>query len=353
MSTKIRIGISQGDLNGVGLEVILKTFNDPALEELCTPVLFSSQKSLSFHRKALGIEDSNFHITKELDQLNPKKPNLINLYEEDVAIELGKASAVAGKYALLSLNAASEALLANKVDVLVTAPINKHTMASEGFPFKGHTEYLDRKLGKGNGDALMIMVSDAVKVALVTGHVPLQEVAPLITPDRVMHKLKTFRHSLLQDFGIRKPKIAVLGLNPHAGDLGTIGKEDIEIITPTVQKAFAEGIMAFGPYPADGFFGSGNYKHFDGVLAMYHDQGLVPFKTLSFNNGVNFTAGIQAVRTSPDHGTGYDIAGKNKASEASFRQAIYLAIDVFRKRNEYKGLVAHPLKVTTLRKEQN
>ena len=352
MSTKIRIGISQGDLNGIGLEVILKTFSDPAMEELCTPVLFSSQKTLSFHRKALGIEESNFHVIKELDQINPKKPNLMSHYEEDVAIDLGKASAVAGKYALLSLNAACEAILNQKLDVLVTGPINKHTMASECFPFKGHTEYLDRKLGKGAGDALMIMVSDELRIALVTGHVAVNEITPLITADRVMHRLKTFNHSLLQDFGIRKPRIAVLGLNPHAGDLGTIGKEDVTIITPTIQKAFQEGIMAFGPYPADGFFGSGNYKNFDGVLAMYHDQGLVPFKALSFNNGVNFTAGIPVVRTSPDHGTAYDLAGKNQASEASFRQAIYLAIDIFRKRNEYKGLVANPLKITALRKEQ-
>lgn len=351
MSGKIRVGISQGDINGIGLEVIIKTFVDPAMEELCSSILFSSQKTASYHRKTLGIEDFSFNIIRDIEQANPKKPNLLNLYEEEVNFELGKSTPLGGKYAFRSLEAACNALSANKIDVLVTAPINKHNIQSEEFPFKGHTEYLDQKFSGGKEDALMLMVSDTLKVGLVTGHVPVEKIAVSISTEKIIKKIKTLHRTLIEDFGIRKPKIAVLGLNPHAGDNGTIGNEDMQVIIPAINKAKEENIMAYGPYPADGFFGNATYLQFDAVLAMYHDQGLIPFKTIAFNSGVNYTAGLPIVRTSPDHGTAYEIAGKNMASEGSFRRAVFLAIDIFRKRTEYKQLSGNPLKSTPLRKE--
>jgi len=351
MSEKIRVGISQGDINGVGLEVIIKTFLEPGMEEICTPILFSSQKTASYHRKALGIEDFSFNIIREIDQANPKKPNLVNLYEEEVTFELGKSTPAGGKYALISFEAACNALAAGKIDVLVTAPINKHNIQSPEFNFKGHTEYLDQKFAGGNDDALMLMLSDNLKVGLVTGHIPVEQVAASISTEKILKRLSTLNQSLIRDFGIRKPRIAVLGLNPHAGDNGTIGSQDTQIILPAIEKAKQAGIMAFGPYPADGFFGNSSYLKFDAVLAMYHDQGLIPFKTIAFHNGINYTAGLPVIRTSPDHGTAYDIAGKNQASEESFRQAIYTAVDLFRKRAEYAVLTAHPLKSTPIRRE--
>ncbi|MBL7893206.1 MAG: 4-hydroxythreonine-4-phosphate dehydrogenase PdxA [Bacteroidia bacterium] len=351
MSGKIRVGISQGDINGIGLEVIIKTFVDPAMEELCIPILFSSQKTASYHRKAMGIEDFSFNIIRDIDQANPKKPNLLNLYEEEVNFELGKSTPLGGKYAFKSLEAACNALAANKIDVLVTAPINKHNIQSEEFQFKGHTEYLDQKFAGGKDEALMLMVSDTLKVGLVTGHIPVEKVAGSVSVEKIIKRIKTLNRTLIEDFGVRKPKIAVLGLNPHAGDNGTIGSEDIQVITAAINKAKEENILTYGPYPADGFFGNSSYLQFDAVLAMYHDQGLIPFKTIAFNNGVNYTAGLPIIRTSPDHGTAYEIAGKNIASEESFRKAIYTAIDIFRKRNEYKQISANPLKSTPLRKE--
>lgn len=351
MSGKIRVGISQGDINGIGLEVIIKTFVDPAMEEICTSVLFSSQKTASYHRKALGIDDFSFNIVRDFDQVNPKKPNLLNLYDEEVNIELGQSTALGGKYAFKSLEAACNALADNKIDVLVTAPINKHNIQSDEFPFKGHTEYLDQKFSAGKDDALMLMVSDTLKVGLVTGHIPVEKVASAISMEKILNRLKTLNRTLIEDFGIRKPRIAVLGLNPHAGDNGTIGNEDSQIIVPAINKAKEENILAYGPYPADGFFGNSNYLQFDAVLAMYHDQGLIPFKTIAFNNGVNYTAGLPIIRTSPDHGTAYEIAGKNMASEESFRRAIYMAIDIFRKRTEFKQISSNPLKSNPLRKE--
>lgn len=351
MSGKIRVGISQGDINGIGLEVIIKTFVDPAMEELCIPILFSSQKTASYHRKAMGIEDFSFNIIRDIDQANPKKPNLLNLYEEEVNFELGKSTPSGGKYAFKSLEAACNALAANKIDVLVTAPINKHNIQSEEFQFKGHTEYLDQKFAGGKDEALMLMVSDTLKVGLITGHIPVEKVAGSVSVEKIIKRIKTLNRTLIEDFGVRKPKIAVLGLNPHAGDNGTIGSEDIQVITAAINKAKEENILTYGPYPADGFFGNSSYLQFDAVLAMYHDQGLIPFKTIAFNNGVNYTAGLPIIRTSPDHGTAYEIAGKNIASEESFRKAIYTAIDIFRKRNEYKQISANPLKSTPLRKE--
>ncbi len=348
---KIRVGITQGDINGVGLEVIIKTFIDPAIEELCTPIIFSSQKTASYHRKALGIEDFSFNIIRDIDQANPKKPNLLSVYDEEVNIELGIPTALGGKYAFKSLEAACNALAANKIDVLVTAPINKHTIHSAEFPFAGHTEYLDQKFSGGKGDALMLMVSETLKIGLVTGHLPVSKIVPELTEEKILKKITTLNRTLVEDFGIRKPKIAVLGLNPHAGDKGTIGDEEQLVIIPAIDKAKTASILVQGPYPADGFFGNASYLQFDGVLAMYHDQGLIPFKTIAFHDGINYTAGLSVIRTSPDHGTAYDIAGKNKASEQSFRQAVYLAIDLFRKRSEYKEISANPLKSSPTRRE--
>jgi 4-hydroxythreonine-4-phosphate dehydrogenase len=351
MSNKIRVGITQGDINGIGLEIIIKTFIDQAMEEICTPIIFSSQKTASYHRKALGIEDFSFNILHDIEQANPKKPNLLNLYEEEPVMELGKSTPAGGKYAFKSLEAACNALAANKIDVLVTAPINKHNIQSPEFPFRGHTEYLDQKFSAGSDNALMLMLSDTLKVGLVTGHIPVGQVASSVSADKILKRLKTLNLTLIEDFGIRKPKIAVLGLNPHAGDGGTIGSEDQELIIPAIDKAKSANIMAYGPYPADGFFGNATYLKFDAVLAMYHDQGLIPFKTIAFNNGVNYTAGLPIIRTSPDHGTAYEIAGKNIASEESFRRAIYSAIDIFRKRSEYKELSSNPLKLNPIRRE--
>jgi 4-hydroxythreonine-4-phosphate dehydrogenase len=299
----------------------------------------------------LGIEDFSFNIIREIDQANPKKPNLLNIYDEEVNIELGTPSPLGGKYALKSLDAACAALAANKIDVLVTAPINKHTIHSAEFPFYGHTEYLDQKFSGGKEEALMLMVSDTLKVGLVTGHQPVSQIVPSLSTEKILKKLKILNRSLVVDFGIRKPKIAVLGLNPHAGDNGTIGDEEQQIIIPAIEKAKSEFMLVQGPYPADGFFGNASYLKFDAVLAMYHDQGLIPFKTIAFHDGINYTAGLSVIRTSPDHGTAYDIAGKNKASEKSFRRALYLAIDLFRKRLEYKELSANPLKSSPTRRE--
>lgn len=346
---KIKIGISQGDVNGIGLEVILKTLMEPGIIEICTPVLFSSQKTVSYYRKVLGLEEFNFNPIRDFNQFNHKKANVFICYEEEVNIEMGKPSEISGKYALISLEKATEALLNKQIDVLVTGPIHKHSIQSPEFNFAGHTEYLGVKLG---GEPLMILCSDELKVAVATGHIPIKEVGQKITLDKIYSRINQLHKSMVEDFGIRKPKIAVLGLNPHAGDNGVIGNEDKDFILPAVQKASNENKLVFGPYSADGFFGNGTYKQFDAILAMYHDQGLIPFKTLAFNNGVNFTAGLQYVRTSPDHGTGYDIAGKNIANEYSFKKAIYEAIDIFKNRKLYGEITENPLAHTTIKKER-
>lgn len=346
---KIKIGITQGDVNGIGLEVILKTLMEPGITEICTPVLFSSQKTVSYYRKVLGLEEFNFNPIRDFGQFSNKKANVFICYEEEVNIEMGKPTELSGKYALLSLEKATQALLNNQIDVLVTGPIHKHNIQSPEFNFPGHTEYLGAKLG---GEPLMLLCSDELKVAVVTGHIPVKDVASKISTEKVYQKINQLHKSLKEDFGIRKPKIAVLGLNPHAGDNGVIGTEDKDIIIPAVQKAFNENKMVYGPYSADGFFGNGTYKKFDGILAMYHDQGLVPFKTLSFNNGVNYTAGLNYVRTSPDHGTGYDIAGKNIANETSFKKAIYTAIDVYKNRNLFREINENPLPFSQIKKER-
>ncbi len=346
---KIILGISQGDINGIGLEVILKTLIEPGLSEICTPILFSSQKTVAYYRKVLGLEEFNFNPIRDFTQVNTKKPNVFVCYEEEINIEMGKSSDIGGKYALISLEKATEALLNKNIDALVTAPINKHNIQSPEFNFVGHTEYLGAKLG---GEPLMLLCSEDLRIAVVTGHVPVKDVAEKITTEKIYTKINQLHKSLVEDFGIRKPKIAVLGLNPHAGDNGVIGTEDKDIILPAVQKASGENKMVYGPYPADGFFGNATYTQFDGVLAMYHDQGLIPFKTLAFNNGVNFTAGLNFVRTSPDHGTGYEIAGKNIAKEDSFKKAIYAAIDICKNRKLYAKINENPLQHTNIRKER-
>jgi 4-hydroxythreonine-4-phosphate dehydrogenase len=349
MNDKVIVGITQGDINGIGLEVILKTFLEPGVIEICTPVLFSSQKTVSYYRKVLGLEEFNFHPTKDLTQLNTKKVNVFVCYDEEVNIEMGKSTEVGGKYAYLSIEKAVQALQAKQINALVTAPINKNNIQNTEFNSIGHTEYLGKKLG---GDPLMLMCSEqGLRVAVVTGHVPIKDVASKITVETVTKKLKQLHESLKKDFAVRKPKIAVLGLNPHAGDNGTIGSEEKEIISLAIQGANLSGLV-FGPYGADGFFGSGAYKQFDAVLAMYHDQGLVPFKTLAFEDGVNFTAGLDAVRTSPDHGTAYEIAGKNTASESSFKKALYMAIDIYKNRKMYSEISANPLEAGSFKKER-
>ena len=338
---KIIVGISIGDLNGIGVEVILKTFKDKRMLDFCTPVLFGATKVISFHKKALGIETPLHGITS-IDQINHNKINVLNIWKEEVKIELGSATKEAGNFAFKSLEAAVQHLKDNKVDVLVTAPINKENIQSEFFKTPGHTEYLEENL---EGNSLMILMTDELRIGLITGHIPISKVAETITPELIKSKVETMYNSLKQDFGINKPRIAVLSLNPHCGDKGIIGKEDDEIIQPTIKEIAETGKLVFGPYAADGFFGSETYKQFDGVLATYHDQGLAPFKALSFGKGVNFTAGLSHVRTSPDHGTGYEIAGKNQANESSFKEALFTGIQVYKSRKEYLELTKNPLKV--------
>ncbi len=349
IENKVIVGISQGDINGIGLEVVLKTLMEPGIADICTPVLFSSQKTVSYYRKVLGLEEFSFNPMRDFSQLSARKVNVFVCYEEEVNIEMGKATDVSGKYAFISLEKASMALFDKHIDALVTAPINKSNIQSEDFKFVGHTEYLGSKF---SGDPLMLMCSESgLRIAVATGHVPLKDVASKLTVEGVSNKIIQLNESMIKDFGIRKPKIAVLGLNPHAGDGGAIGNEDKEIIIPAIEKTKTNGLV-YGPYSADGFFGNGTYKQFDAVLAMYHDQGLIPFKTIAFNEGVNFTAGLNVVRTSPDHGTGYDIAGKNKANEQSFKKALYAAIDIFKNRKLYAEITENPLHIGTIKKER-
>jgi 4-hydroxythreonine-4-phosphate dehydrogenase len=336
----IIVGISIGDLNGIGSEVILKTFEDSRMLELCTPVIFANVKILSFIKKNLNSEVA-LHGIDKLDQLLKGKINVLNVWKEGVDINFGQNDENVGKYAVKSFVAATKALKEGLVDVLVTAPINKYNIQSEDFKFPGHTDYLDKEL---EGNALMLMVQDNLRVGLLTDHIPVNDVAKHLTEKLILQKLETINTTLKQDFSINKPKIAVLALNPHAGDNGVIGTEDDKIIRPAIKKIVEKGILAFGPYSADGFFGSGQYEKFDAVIATYHDQGLIPFKTLSFGSGVNYTAGLNKIRTSPDHGTAYEIAGKGVADYTSFKEAVYLAIDIYHSRNEYSELVKNPLK---------
>ena len=338
---KIKVGISVGDLNGVGIEVILKTFEDSRMLEFCTPIVFGSSKSVSFHKKALGIE-TGIHGVDRMDKVVHNKLNLLNVWKEMIDLELGTPSEVSGKYAFESLRRAVEALKKGDIDVLVTAPIDKHNMSSEDFQFAGHTEYLEEQL---EGEALMILMTDKLRVGLITGHLPLKEVAEAIDTARIVKKVEIMHQSLKTDFNISKPRIAVLGLNPHCGDKGVIGTEDDEIVAPAIAELQRKGRLVYGPYAADGFFGSGNYKNFDGVMAMYHDQGLAPFKTIAFGHGVNFTAGLNKIRTSPDHGTAFSIAGQGKADHKSFREALFAAIELFKARSDNEELIRNKLEV--------
>ncbi|CAM1349269.1 MULTISPECIES: 4-hydroxythreonine-4-phosphate dehydrogenase PdxA [Tenacibaculum] len=339
-ANKIIVGISVGDINGIGIEIILKTFEDKRMLDFCTPVLFASNKLISYHKKALRL-NTNIHGITSLDKLVHGKVNLLNSWKEEVKIDLGKITEDGGKFALKSLQAAVGALKKNQIDLIITAPINKENIQSEEFKFPGHTEYLEENF---DGKSLMILMTDELRIGLITGHIPVSKVAETITPELIKSKVETMYTSLQQDFNISKPKIAVLGLNPHCGDNGIIGTEDDEIIRPTIIEIKESGKLVFGPYAADGFFGSKTYEQFDGVLAMYHDQGLAPFKALSFGNGVNFTAGLSKVRTSPDHGTGFDIAGKNKANPTSFKEALFTSLQIFKNRKEYQELTKNALK---------
>jgi 4-hydroxythreonine-4-phosphate dehydrogenase len=346
MSKKTKIGISVGDINGIGIEVIIKTFLDPQMMELCTPIVYGSSKTVSLYRKSLDIHDFSFNKIDDVKDANPKKANIIDCWNEEAQIDFGKSTPEAGKYAFISLEAATKDLAEGKIDAIVTAPINKDNIQSEDFKFSGHTEYLE---SKSTGESLMLMTSENLKIGMVTGHIPVKSIASNLTSDKIFGKIKILNKALIQDFAINSPKIAVLGLNPHAGDNGLLGTEEDEIITPAINNAKSIGLNVFGPYAADGFFGSGNYKKFDAVLAMYHDQGLIPFKSLAFGSGINFTAGLDIVRTSPDHGVAYDIAGKNIANEQSFRSAIYLAIDVVKNRIMDAEINENPLKATRVK----
>lgn len=340
---KIRVGITHGDTNGIGYEVILKTLSDPQVLELFTPVVYGSSKLATYHRKAIDMPQVPFTSIKSAENINDGVNNMVEVIDEDLKVELGVPSQAAGQAALISLERAVTDLKKGLIDVLVTAPINKNTIQSNEFTFPGHTEYLESAVGDGK-KSLMILFNDAVKVALVTTHLPVSKIAPAITKEKVLEKLNIFNDSLKHDFGIQRPRIAVLSLNPHSGDNGLLGSEEKDVITPAIEEAYGNKVMCFGPYAADGFFGSAMYKHFDGVLAMYHDQGLAPFKTIAMESGVNFTAGLPYVRTSPDHGTGYDIAGKNEANPDSFREAIYRAVDIFRVRKNETEISRNPLR---------
>ncbi len=341
----IRVGVSVGDINGIGMEVIIKTFIDNRVLENITIVVYGSSRLASYYKKSLGFHHFNFNIIPDAEKARKHKANLVNVWNDEVKITMGESTEEGGLYAFKSLEAATNDLAAGKIDVLVTAPINKHNIQSENFDFPGHTEYLTNY---ANADSsLMLMVDDELKlrIGVATNHIPLKDVPDTITKELIIEKVKLMENTLIKDFGIIKPRIAVLGLNPHAGDNGLLGEEEENIIIPALKKLNEEGILAYGPYPADGLFGSGNYTKFDAVLAMYHDQGLVPFKALSAGKGVNFTAGLPIVRTSPDHGTAFNITGKNEASERSFRKAVYLAVDIFKNRALYKEMTANPLPV--------
>ena len=339
MKEKIKpiLGITTGDINGIGIEIILKTFSDKRMFEICTPIIFGSHKVLYDYKRSIDINDINFTAINNYQKINPKTINVFNCWEEQIKIELGKITKLGGKYALKSILASAKALKCGDIDILVTAPINKQNIQSKKFNFPGHTEFYEQQF---NGSALMLMISDNLRLSMVTGHIPISEVSASINKEKILKKLIVLQTTLIQDFGIKKPKIAVLGLNPHASDDGLLGFEENKIIIPAIKEAADKNILVFGPYPADSFFRSININQFDGILAMYHDQALIPFKTISLDNGVNFTAGLKYIRTSPDHGTAFNIAGQNKANEQSFRSAVYSACDIYNKRKEFNKLMS-------------
>ena len=327
---KIRVGISIGDINGVGIEIVLKTLNDNRMIDFCTPIIFGSNKIISEHRKILDLHDIGINIINDMSGVSQKKPNLLNIWEKDIKITLGKPSTEAGEYSLKSLETACDSLKNKEIDVLVTAPINKSNIQRKVKDFIGHTEFLENCF---SGKSLMVMVSNIMKISFITGHIPLSQVKQAINIETIINKTTLLKDTLITDFSIRSPKIALLGINPHAGENGALGIEEKEIIIPAISKLNKQKVLAYGPYPADSFFTKENIKKFDGIIAMYHDQGLIPFKTLSFFEGVNYTAGLNIIRTSPVHGTAYEIAGKGKADEKSFRNAIFLACDIYKERS--------------------
>lgn len=347
---KLKVGISIGDLNGIGLEVVLKTIQHPIVRKNCTPIIYGSSKVVSFHHKRTVGGEFKPHIIKLGEhKFNPNKINVVNCWQDNVNVDWGKATKESGMYAHMALEGVMQDLQEGHIDVLVTAPINKEAMKLGGFPFPGHTEYIEQKDG---GKSLMLMLNDTLRVGLVTNHLPIQEVASNIDKKLILSKIRTIDKTLRIDFGVEKPTIAVLGLNPHAGDGGVLGSEEKEIIRPAIIEAKKKGVLAMGPFSADGFFGKGEYIKYDAVLAMYHDQGLVPFKALSFGNGVNYTAGLKVVRTSPDHGTAYDLAGKKEADPSSFRNALFQAIDIHRNRSKYYEMHKDVVRKTQLSDEE-
>jgi len=331
---KLKIGITIGDINGIGPEVIIKTLDNPKMLEFCTPIIYGSSKVMSYHKNIVKPDNFSFITISDPEKASSQKVNVINCWDDSIQINLGIAHEEGGKCAHIAMDRALNDIKENKLDAIVTAPINKAAMRLVNFPYPGHTEFFTDKLGKS--ESLMMMVSDGLRISLATNHIPIREVPEALTKEKIVKKLKILNKTLIEDFGIDKPTIAVLGLNPHAGDSGVIGTEDDAIIRPVIIEAKKNNVHVVGPFAADGFFGSSNYRKFDGIVAMYHDQGLVPFKALTFGSGVNYTAGLPIVRTSPDHGTGYDIAGKNEADHSSFRSALYAALDLARNRKEYK-----------------
>lgn len=344
MAKKLVVGITQGDGNGIGYEVIIKALADERMLDMCTPVIYGSSKIFGFYKKQVhNIDQINTNVISSAKDVHHKRVNIVNCLPENVFVEPGQSTPESAKAAMASLERAVADIKEGYIDVLVTAPINKRAMTSEGFGYTGHTEYLEKEFGVD--EVAMIMVCDRLKIGVVTGHIALKDVAGSITKDKILSKLRLMKASLERDFGVDAPKIAVLGLNPHCGDGGLLGDEEMQIILPAVQEANEEGILAFGPYSPDGFFGLGNHSKFDAVLAMYHDQGLIPFKALAFEEGVNYTAGLPVVRTSPDHGTAYEMAGRDMADPRSMMSAIYTAIDIFNRREEYDDLVENRMTI--------
>lgn len=343
---KIKLGISIGDLNGIGCEVVLKTFEDTRMLDFCTPIIFASNKTISFQKNALEIS-INYNGVHDASKAIEGKVNVVNVWKETPEIKFGEATPEAGEYAIKSLKAAVSALKNGDIDVLVTAPINKNNIQAEDFKFPGHTDYLAQEL---EGESLMFMVTDTLKIGLLTDHVAVKDAPAAINPILIRTKVRIIEKSLQIDFGVRRPKIALLGINPHSGDNGVIGSEDDEILKPVIKEMSDAGHLVYGPYSADSFFGSDSYKNFDAILAAYHDQGLIPFKTLSFGKGVNYTAGLSKVRTSPDHGTAYEIAGKGKADYSSFKEAVFTALHIYRNREEHKELTENPLQKQKVRR---
>lgn len=345
------IGITIGDINGINFEIIIKTFEDERILNHVTPVLYASSRVANYHCKSLNYKNFNFNVIKSVDQADPYKLNLINAWTEEAKVELGRIKEEAGVYAYHSLKACTNDLDQGLLDGIVTCPINKQTIQSQDFDFPGHTEFLKEKFG--GEDALMLMTHDQIKVGVVTGHIPLKSVSEEVSKEALLTKIKTLNDSLFKDFNVTKPQIGILGLNPHAGDQGLLGDEEDNIITPAIEEAKNQDYLAFGPFPADGYFGSNHYANFDATLALYHDQGLAPFKTLTFGNGVNFTAGLPIVRTSPDHGPGYAIAGKGEADESSFRTALFKAKEILRSREIHQEVTANPLENRMVKEQEN